>query len=109
MQCRFKRLVTVLMVTAVFLAVLPLTVLATSGQADTSTQPATAETLGPNLLTNPGMDGKYVKQCSVRDGGQPWVQVPCPANYNAESGRHQAVGNHADSVRLVGLVAAAQQ
>ncbi len=105
---QIKRLVTVLMVAAVFLAVLPLTVLATSGQADTSTQPATAETLGPNLLTNPGMDGKYVKQCSVRDG-QPWVQVPCPADYNAEVGDSQAVGNHAGPVRLVGLVAAAQQ
>ena len=82
---QIKRLVTVLMVTGVFLAVLPLTVLATSNQADTVPQPATAETLGPNLLTNPGMDGKYVKQCSVRDG-QPWVQVPCPANYDAEKG-----------------------
>jgi LysM repeat protein len=32
------------------------------------------------------MDGKYVKQCSLRNGGQPWVQVPCPADYNAEVG-----------------------
>jgi LysM repeat protein len=82
---QFKRLVTVLIVAAAFLAMLPLTVLATSGQADTTLQPAPAETLGPNLLTNPGMDGKYVKQCSVRNG-QPWVQVPCPADYNAEVG-----------------------
>ncbi|NTU62265.1 MAG: LysM peptidoglycan-binding domain-containing protein [Chloroflexi bacterium] len=44
------------------------------------------EAVGPNLLTNPGMDGKYVKQCSLRNGGQPWVQVPCPADYNAEVG-----------------------
>jgi LysM repeat protein len=80
---QFKRLVTVLILAAAFLAVLPLTTLATSGQADTSTQPATAETLGPNLLTNPGMDGKYVKQCALRNG-QPWVQVPCPADYNSE-------------------------
>lgn len=78
----FKRL-TVVIGAAAFLAVLPLTVLAASGQADTTPQPAASETLGPNLLTNGGMDGKYVKQCSARDG-QPWVQVPCPADYNSE-------------------------
>jgi LysM repeat protein len=83
---QFKRLVTVLIMTAAFLAVLPLTVLATSGQADTTPQPATAETLGPNLLTNPGMEGQYVKQCSLRNSGQPWVQVSCPADYNSEVG-----------------------
>ena len=74
-----------LIVAAVFVAVLPLTVLASSGQADITPQPAAAEALGPNLLTNPGMDGKYVKQCALRYG-QPWVQVPCPADYNSEVG-----------------------
>jgi LysM repeat protein len=80
---QLKRLVTVLMVTAIILAVLPLTVLANSSQADASPQPVAAETLGPNLLTNPGMDGQYVKQCSARDG-QHWVQVPCPADYASQ-------------------------
>ncbi len=31
---------------------------------------------GSNLLTNGGMEGKYVMQCSARNG-QPWVAVPC--------------------------------
>jgi LysM repeat protein len=46
---------------------------------------APQETLGPNLLTNPGMDGKFVKQCSPRNGPH-WVQVPCPENYEAAAG-----------------------
>ena len=82
-----KRLFAVLMLTVAFLAVLPLSgAFATSGVADVQAQ-ATApqETLGPNLLTNGGMDGQYVKQCSLRNGPH-WVQVPCPADYNAEVG-----------------------
>jgi LysM repeat protein len=82
---QLKRIFTVLILAAAFLAVLPLSALGTSGQADNASQPAAAETLGPNLLTNPGMDGKYVKQCSARNG-QPWVQVPCPADYTAQMG-----------------------
>jgi LysM repeat protein len=83
-----KRLCAVLILTFVFLAVLPLTgVFASSSVADTPPLAVTApETLGPNLLTNPGMDGKYVKQCSLRDGPL-WVQVPCPADYNEEVGK----------------------
>jgi LysM repeat protein len=78
-----KRLFAVLILTLAFLAVLPLSgAFASSGLADVQSQsPTTQDKLGPNLLTNPGMDGKYVKQCSVRNG-QPWVQVPCPADYN---------------------------
>ncbi len=78
-----KRLFAVIFLTAVFLAALPLSgVLAASGVSDT---PQASETLGPNLLNNPGMDGKYVKQCSLRNGPH-WVQVPCPENYNSEVG-----------------------
>ena len=33
---------------------------------------------GPNLLVNGGMEGKYVMQCSARNG-PPWVGVPCGA------------------------------
>jgi LysM repeat protein len=83
-----KRLCAVLIVTVAFLAVLPLSgAFASSSVADVQDQgPAPQVTVGPNLLTNPGMEGKYVKQCSLRDSGQPWVQVPCPADYNAEVG-----------------------
>jgi hypothetical protein len=82
-----KRLFAVLLLTAAFLAVLPLSgTFAAGGVADVQAQASTPqETLGPNLLTNPGLDGQYVKQCSLRNG-PPWVQVPCPANYQAEAG-----------------------
>ena len=73
-----KRLFAVLLVTVAFLSVLPLAgALASSSVADD----VPPETLGPNLLTNPGMEGQYVKQCSVRNGPH-WVQIPCPADYN---------------------------
>jgi LysM repeat protein len=82
-----RRLFAVLLLTAAFLAVLPLSgAFAAGGVADVQAQASTPqETLGPNLLTNPGLDGQYVKQCSLRNGA-PWVQVPCPANYQAEAG-----------------------
>ncbi len=82
----FKRLFAVMFLTFAFLALLPLgSTLASRSVADDAPQ-VKLEAVGPNLLTNPGMDGKFVKQCSLRNGGQPWVQVPCPADYNAEVG-----------------------
>jgi len=82
----FKRLFAVMFLTFAFLALLPLgSTLASRSVADDVPQ-VKLEAVGPNLLTNPGMDGKFVKQCSLRNGGQPWVQVPCPADYNAEVG-----------------------
>ncbi len=60
---------------------LPLTVWATSSTADDKQTPA-GEATSPNLLTNPGMDGQFVKQCSARNGAS-WVAVPCdPENFN---------------------------
>ena len=79
-----KRFCAALILTFAFLAVLPLSGTFAASVANDTPQPA-PEVLGPNLLTNPGMEGKYVKQCSLRDG-QPWVQIPCPANYNSEVG-----------------------
>jgi LysM repeat protein len=77
-----KRLFAVLLLTFAFLAVLPLSgAFASSGVADDAPPPK-PEAIGPNLLNNPGMDGQYVKQCSLRDGPH-WVQVPCPADYDA--------------------------
>ena len=76
---QLKRVITVLIVAAAFLAILPLSVLALSVQADTT---APVETLGPNLLANPGLEGHYRQQCSRRSD-PPWVTVPCdPANYD---------------------------
>lgn len=80
-----KRLLAVSIVTLAFLALLPLGgAAAFSSGIDQATVPP-AETIGPNLLNNPGMDGAYVKQCSVRNGPH-WVQIPCPADYNSEVG-----------------------
>jgi LysM repeat protein len=80
-----RRLFAVLIMTVAFMAVLPLAgALAFSGEAADTPQPK-PEVVGPNLLTNPGMDGAYVKQCSLRYG-PPWVQVPCPADYSAQAG-----------------------
>ena len=77
-----KRFFAALILTFAFLAVLPLSGTFAASTVNDTPQPA-PEVVGPNLLTNPGMEGHYVKQCSLRDG-QPWVQVPCPANYNSE-------------------------
>ncbi len=80
-----KRLFAVLILAFGFLAALPLSgVFAASSVADDAPQPQ-PQAEGPNLLTNPGMEGKYVKQCSLRDGPH-WVQVPCPADYNEAVG-----------------------
>jgi LysM repeat protein len=78
-----KRLFAVLILTVAFLAVLPLSgTFASSGVADVQAQASPPqETVGPNLLNNPGMEGQYVKQCSVRNGPH-WVQVPCPVDYS---------------------------
>lgn len=80
-----KRLFAVVILTFAFLAVLPLGgALASSRVADVTSQ-SKSEVVGPNLLTNPGMEGAYVKQCSQRNGPH-WVQVPCPADYKSEVG-----------------------
>ncbi len=79
-----KRLFAVMILTFMFLAALPLSgAFAASNAADDVPPPQPQ--VGPNLLTNPGMDGKFVKQCSLRYGS-PWVQIPCPADYNSEVG-----------------------
>ena len=77
-----KRFFAALILAVAFLAILPLSGAFAASAADDTSQPA-AEVIGPNLLNNPGMDGKYVKQCSLRNGPA-WVQVPCPTDYNSE-------------------------
>jgi hypothetical protein len=79
-----KRLFAVLILTFAFLAVLPLSGAFASSRVADDTPQTRPEVVGPNLLTNPGMEGAYVKQCSQRNGPH-WVQVPCPADYNNES------------------------
>ena len=79
-----KRLLVVLLMTAAFMAVLPLTGAFASSAVDADTPQPNPGVVGPNLLTNPGMDGAYVKQCSLRNGPH-WVQVPCPADYSDQA------------------------
>ena len=74
-----SKLLSILVLVAVMFSLVPLTASATIGNAD---QPVVTETVGPNLLNNPGMEGKFIQQCSAK-GGAPWVQVPCdPGNYD---------------------------
>jgi LysM repeat protein len=65
-----------------FLAMLPLSGAFASSSVADNAPPPKPEVIGPNLLTNPGMEGHYVKQCSQRNGPH-WVQVPCPADYDS--------------------------
>jgi LysM repeat protein len=82
-----KRFLVVLILTFAFLAMLPLSgTFAASNVAEDASQPPLQDA-APNLLTNPGMEGQYVKQCSLRDGAH-WIQVPCPADYAAEAGTY---------------------
>ena len=74
-----SKLLSILVLVAVMFALVPLTASATTGNAD---QSVTTEVVGQNLLNNPGLEGKYIQQCSAK-GGAPWVQVPCdPKNYD---------------------------
>jgi hypothetical protein len=86
----FKRVLAVLLLTIAFVTVLPLSGAFASSGVAADTPQTKPEVVGPNLLTNPGMDGAYVKQCSLRNGPQ-WVQVPCPADYEAQAGEIQEV------------------
>src|SRR5512145_3061593 len=79
-----KRLFAVLILTFAFLALLPLSGAFASSSVADDQPPAQSAPPSPNLLTNPGMEGQFVKQCSLRNGSH-WVQVPCPADYDAEA------------------------
>jgi LysM repeat protein len=58
------------------LALVPLTVSANSGLADNVIAP---QADGPNLLANPGMEGSYRQQCSLKTD-PPWVPAPYPCD-----------------------------
>ncbi len=58
------------------LTLVPLTVSANSGLADNVTVPQPAS---PNLLANPGMEGTYHQQCSLKTD-PPWVPAPYPCD-----------------------------
>ena len=78
-----NRLIAVTLIAAVMLMVVPLIALA-APQADDKASPAPAETVGPNLLSNPGLEGHYNQQCSQRSD-PPWVPAPTacdPAKYD---------------------------
>src|SRR5574341_761109 len=80
---RFNQIVSILVVVVLVSVLLPLTVWAAAGLTGNLAVPA-EEAVGPNLLTNPGMDGQFVKQCAPRNGPH-WVQVPCPDDYSAQA------------------------
>jgi LysM repeat protein len=83
---QFRKIMWVLALAVVFLSVLPLTAaFASSSLAENPPSSNPAETVGPNLLTNPGMEGQFVKQCSQRNGSH-WIQIPCPENYAEVAG-----------------------
>ncbi len=76
-----KRLGLVLFISG--LAVLVLATIVNAKSINTAPVAVTAVADGPNLLTNPGLEGNYVQQCSAV-GTPPWVQVPCdPKNYDS--------------------------
>ena len=81
-----NRLIAVTLIAALMLLIVPLTVSAAASVtaanvADDKQTPASAETLGPNLLSNPGLEGQYLQQCSLRTD-PPWVPAPTPCDPN---------------------------
>lgn len=87
-----NRLFAVVLIVTLMLLIVPLTVSATSGVAaagvaDEKANPPAAESIGPNLLSNPGLEGSYRQQCSLMTDA-PWVPAPTPcdpANYDYAS------------------------
>ena len=84
-----NRLIAVILITGLMLLIVPLTVsaaagVATANVADDKAAPPAAESIGPNLLSNPGLEGKYIQQCSQKTD-PPWVPAPTacdPENYD---------------------------
>ena len=81
-----NRLIAVVLITALMLLIVPLAVsagvgVAAASVADDKTAPQSAETVGPNLLANPGLEGKYMQQCSLKTD-PPWVPAPTPCDPN---------------------------
>jgi LysM repeat protein len=74
-----NRLIAVTLIAALMLLIVPLTVSAATTVADDKSSPASAETLGPNLLSNPGLEGHYQQQCSLKTDN-PWVPAPTPCD-----------------------------
>ncbi len=74
-----NRLIVVTVIAALMLLIVPLTVSAATYIADDKSAPQSAETLGPNLLSNPGLEGKYTQQCSLKTDA-PWVPAPTPCD-----------------------------
>ena len=74
-----NRLIAVILITALMLLIVPLTVSAAANVADDKAAPQPAESIGPNLLSNPGLEGRYIQQCSLRND-PPWVPAPTPCD-----------------------------
>lgn len=78
-----NRLIMIALVTTAMLLSVPLAMrvpAAQAGDAVLAAQPQSGTT-GPNLLSNPGMEGKYQQQCSLKTD-PPWVPAPTPCDPN---------------------------
>lgn len=81
----YRRLIAVFVFAILMIALVPLTVSASTRVADDNTTAPQAD--GPNLLANPGLEGKYRQQCSLKTD-PPWVPAPYPCepgNYDTAS------------------------
>lgn len=74
-----NRLIAVILITALMLLIVPLAVSASAVVADDTPAPQPAEAVGPNLLSNPGLEGHYNQQCSQKSD-PPWVPAPTPCD-----------------------------
>ncbi len=72
-----RRLIAVGMFAVLMMALVPLTVNATSSVTDNAI--VAPQAAGPNLLSNPGLEGHYRQQCSLRSD-PPWVPAPYPCD-----------------------------
>ena len=72
----WKRWIKLGLACAAMLALIPLSLAGAGDQVALAQQAA-----GPNLLSNPGMEGRYQQQCSLRTD-PPWVPAPTPCDPN---------------------------
>jgi LysM repeat protein len=73
----YRRSIAVVVFAVFMIALVPLTVSASTRVADDNTTAPQAD--GPNLLANPGLEGKYRQQCSLKTD-PPWVPAPYPCD-----------------------------
>lgn len=73
---RWNRWIQVTLVCVAMLALIPLLAVMAGAGAEVA---LAQDAVGPNLLANPGLEGKYQQQCSLRTD-PPWVPAPTPCD-----------------------------